>query len=224
MDKNQATGLILIFLLLMVYFQFFSGPTPVPPSPVTDPEVTTAPQALPSTETPTLLEHSETPEAQQLLSKYGIYAPAAQGKEQEVVIENDDLLIKISTKGANVKEVMLKKHLTYDKQPLVLIDAGSSKLSWKVPTTQGPVDLSDLFFKTNQTSIILTEGDSTGITFTANIGNGRSIIKTYGFKGTGYQLGANIRFKGFDPGFGNENLVIEWENRIKKLEKDLETS
>jgi len=168
MDKNQATGLILIFLLLMVYFQFFSGPTPVPPSPVTDSVVTTAPQALPSEETPTLLEQSETPETQQLSLKYGIYAPAAQGKEQEVVIENDDLLIKISTKGANVKEVMLKKHFTYDKRPLVLIDGSSSKISWKVPTTQGPVDLSDLFFKTNQTSIILTEGDSTGITFSEN--------------------------------------------------------
>ena len=224
MDKNQATGLILIFLLLMVYFQFFSEPTPVPPSPVTDSVITTAPQALPSEETPTVLEHSETPEAQQLSSKYGIYAPAAQGKEQEVVIENDDLLIKISTKGANVKEVMLKKHLTYDKRPLVLIDGRSSKISWKVPSPQGPVDLSDLFFKADQTSINLTEDDSASITFTANIGNGRSIIKTYNFQGTGYQLAAGIRFKGFDPSFGNENLVIEWENRIKKLEKDLETS
>jgi len=130
MDKNQATGLILIFLLLMVYFQFFSEPTPMPPSPVTDSVVTPAPQALPSEETPTVLEQSETPEAQQLSSKYGIYAPAAHGKEQEVVIENDDLLIKISTKGANVKEVMLKKHLTYDKQPLVLIDGSSTLVKY----------------------------------------------------------------------------------------------
>jgi len=109
----------------MVYFQFFTEPTAIPPSPVNDSVVTTVPQALPSTETPTVVEQAETQEAQQLLSKYGIYAPAAQGNEREVVIENEDLLIKISTKGANVKEVMLKKHFTYDKQRMRIGDCTS---------------------------------------------------------------------------------------------------
>ena len=48
-------------------------------------------------------------------------AEAIQEVEKEVVLENDDVIITLTSKGANVKEVQLKKHLTFDKSRCVKI-------------------------------------------------------------------------------------------------------
>jgi len=231
MDKNQIIGLTLIFLLLMVYFQFFAPePAPIPPEEKAKTEAPLpdqaredkSPPAKPST--PVIEEVPDSIKDTRAREKYGIFYPLAEGTEKTITVENEDIIIEFSTLGANVKKVILKKHATYDEKPLVLIDQESKDFSFQLPTLQKFVNLSELYFTTSTRDIEISNGDTIDISFRAQISPGKFIEKTYSLAGKGYQLPLKIKAKGLDQYFSKSNAEIIWHNRMKRFERDLETS
>ena len=91
MDRNQVTGLILISLMLILYFQFFA-PTPqqqeIPTEqPQAQTEITQAEPA--KAQVPQMAELiPDTVQSEQLQGKYGIFYPGATGKE-EITLSSD---------------------------------------------------------------------------------------------------------------------------------------
>src|SRR4051794_15517656 len=103
MDRNQVTGILLILLILTVYFQFFA-PTPTPPKKDTPAKTALAPK---STAPATL--SADTPANDSLTqaknrAAYGNFATAASGEEKDIILENKDLKVTLSTKGGRVKQ------------------------------------------------------------------------------------------------------------------------
>ncbi|MCF0206327.1 MAG: membrane protein insertase YidC, partial [Bacteroidales bacterium] len=55
-------------------------------------------------------------------NQYGVFANAAQGKNQFVVVENNKMIVKFLNRGGKIYSVELKDYKTFDQQPLVLFE------------------------------------------------------------------------------------------------------
>lgn len=214
MERNQIIGLVLIMTMLAVYGWLAPSPEPAKPTPTSQAKTTPSNPA------------ATTPAQRQLDSVsakaiYGDFSSAAQGTAKDIVVENEDLRVTFSTKGGNVKEVLLKKYKTYEQQPLYLIDDKSSKFSLELPTTKGNINLSDLYFTTTAANTTLTAGQSTKVSFRLALGANQYIDQTYTIQGSGYLIDYDVQLVGLDALVKNDPTRFVWQDKLKQFENDM---
>lgn len=212
MERNQIIGLALILTMLIAY-QILA------PQPET-------PKANPETKAKSSAVASATPAPRQLDSTtaktmYGDFASAAIGTAKDIVVETDDIRLTFSTKGGNVKEVLLKKYQTYTKAPLYLIDEQSSKFNLELPTNKGIVNLADLYFTTEAQSQTVAAGKSTKISFRLPMGSNQYVEQTYTLQGSGYLIDYDVQLVGLDGIVKNDPTRLVWQDKLKQLENDM---
>jgi YidC/Oxa1 family membrane protein insertase len=217
MDRNQATGLILMSILLLLYFSFFGGQTDVPQNDDTSTE-----QVEPSTtdeQTATTLNAVEQTER----LNPAIDAPAQltdtllvpQVAEEIIEIENENLKITFSSIGGKIKQVLLKDYVTYSKEPLILLDEQSSQTSLLANNVGRQVDLMLQPYQVNQSH----RTDTTILTFTMTNSTGGTFEQIYEIPAAGYIINYSIRSNDMDYLLGSD-LSFNWKNDLKGFEKD----
>ncbi len=221
MDKNTATGLILMSLLLIIYFQFFSPQVDEPAQ--TQPEQEQIDESLPIPAQiqpeQNLSAISDSAVSQENKFKYGIFSNGGTGESNITTIENEDGIFSFNSKGGVISRVHLKDFLTYYKKPLILIDENSSKYSLTLTGATNSVNLNELYYKTSKTK----RADTTYLTFTLDLEDGRQVKQIYAIPSSGFQIGYRIELKGLDA-FLQTDAIYRWENRMKNLEHDVEDS
>ncbi len=222
MDRNQITGLIMMLVLLTVYFQFFA---PEPPQP--DPNSVIPDSIVSDTNTESLItdvEPEPLPDSVQNLAlrgQFGDFASAASGTSSEITIENDQFILTFDTKGATVKKVQLKEHLTSEGDPVVLFDEGSSDISLLFNSNNNVISTSDLYFNTRASNRKLSGEETAEIVFSAKTANGGTLDFIYTAFGSGYQLGFEVQSKNIDALIDNTDFNFIWSSQLRKLEMDL---
>jgi YidC/Oxa1 family membrane protein insertase len=221
MDKNQVTGLILISLLLLGYFYFAQDMQPPPQQ--QEPQT----EALPTS--PTQAESGLKP-AENLATdsvtlamqqqEFGALAQVMTGVAEEVTLENDELVITFSTKGGAIKQVELKQYQTYDKKPLILFDEESSDMSLQVDLADRSVNLMELYFQNHH---ITNNGDTTQLEFSIDLGGGNEIHQYYQL-GKTFEMTYRLELAGLGSNDATAMAVLEWHDKIKRLERSLEQS
>jgi YidC/Oxa1 family membrane protein insertase len=148
--------------------------------------------------------------------------------EKIIKIETQDLNVHLSSKGATLKLVSLKKHKSYDDyqagldKPLTLFDENKSEISLKIPTTKGLLDLKTVSFDVAEGDLKIGEKETKEILFKAVLENGSTIEKKYIIKGTGYEIENSIKVSNVSGFFTNVASEYVWSSEIQKLENDLE--
>ncbi|MCA0234701.1 MAG: membrane protein insertase YidC [Bacteroidetes bacterium] len=212
MERNQIIGLALIMMMLVGY-QILA--------PQTEP-----PKTNPATQTKSSATAAVAPAPRQLDSVaakaiYGDFASAAIGTAKDIVVETDDVRLTFSTKGGNVKEVLLKKFKTYTNAPLYLIDEQSSKFNLELPTNKGTINLADLYFTTESSNQVITTGKSTKLAFRLPLGANQYVEQTYTIQGSGYLIDYDVQLVGLDGLVKNEPTRLVWQDKLKQLENDM---
>ncbi|SDM56943.1 YidC/Oxa1 family membrane protein insertase [Catalinimonas alkaloidigena] len=225
MDRNQLTGFVLIFAILLGYWFFFR------PQPVSSPPDERGTEQVLDSVADTPVAASEPDEALpdsvrevRNQQRYGSFANALQGQAREIVLENQDVKIALDTRGGRIKTVELKGYKTYQGQPLVLFDEQNAQLDLLLGTANGDINLADLYFQTDAPAqLTIAEGDSQQVTFTLPVAGG-TIRQTYSLAGQGYQIGYALQASGLDGVLRSENLVMDWRDRMPNMEKDIQQS
>ncbi|MEQ9286714.1 MAG: membrane protein insertase YidC [Cyclobacteriaceae bacterium] len=229
MDRNQIIGLVLMLVLMTVYFQFFS---PEMPEQVAENTPTEQATQSPGTSAPSV-DQGNTAEATQsndsLVAamnneKYGVFASFASGTENTFDIENEDLIATFSSKGGQIKKLVLKKHLTYEKKPLVLIDEKSSQLDIWLKSNYRPVNISDLYFTTRGKGGKVNATDTLKLSYRIDLDGNSYIEQQYAIPGNGYVIGYNVKFSGLDGIVDNEDIQLNWVDKMKVFEDNLKDS
>lgn len=221
MDKNQATGLILFAAVILVYSIFFASSPEVPPveelqqqteaqAPVNNTE--SQPEFLPDS----LLDV-------QRVAKYGVLAPLTLGEEKDVILENEQVKITLSTKGAQIKEVILKEYKSWSMEPLALLDEKSSKMSFALESSKGPLDISEFFFNSNLTEEVAEGVKTQVLTLTAATESGQ-IIQRFSLTDGSYEVKRSLEIDRFQGVFTGNTINFSWEDQVKAQEKDLAES
>jgi len=154
-DKNSLIGFVLMAVILIVFNTFFFPEIPQEQAPVTTPTeaVITETQFTETTVATPALSNSFISE--ELKTKYGVFASAANGTDEFQVIENDKLKITVANKGGRIVSVILKEYQTFDSLALDLFDADSSRFNLQF-TTGHNINTADLYFFAEQSSNTLS--------------------------------------------------------------------
>lgn len=206
MDRNSAIGLTLIALLLLAYFYFFS-PTPVPPD-------ATAPQKQIVIKGDSAVQKKSGEIDSATAQQYGNLANFMTGKESLSTVENDVLSLTFSN-HATFDKVNLKSYKTYRQQPLNLVSGGNNAFSLLADYQGKEVDLYSLTYETETTR----NGNTTFVTFTANLSTDAYLKHIYAVPAKGYVIGYRIESKGIT--LSGKNLAYGWVDYIPLQEKDI---
>jgi YidC/Oxa1 family membrane protein insertase len=218
MDRNQSIGLILMFGLLAAYFLWFSPEPPLPQEVVNNQEQTT-PTPSAATSTPVEDVSVAIPDSvmtQMNSQKFGIFSFAANAREVEKMMENEELKITFSSQGGRVKEVILKKHKDYLGNPLILVDGTKSKSEFIVDQAGKKINLSDLSFSPSTRTV----GDTTVLTYKLS-GEGFSIEQTYQIPSKGFEVGYNVKTSGLNSILSPTDIAFNWNHAINRAESNL---
>ena len=150
-----------------------------------------------------------------------LFRPFLQGDTNIISIENDLMIVKISSKGAQVVYAELKNYKTFLQEPLILTEGDDSRFNYQFMTTNMIVNSSDLFFSTNDKDVVVANKDSASVSFRIEIGEGQYLEHIYSLADNSYMLGFRIKMTGFDeiiPRTSNY-IDIQWEAGLRQLER-----
>lgn len=217
MERNQVIGLLLITLLMIGYFMYFGGQQPEKTGINADTVVVDKKTTTPIVQNEVVADSVSSAENQQ---KYGVMASAAKGEAKDIILENEDIKVILSTLGGSVKKVLLKKYFTDDKKPLFLVDSIHNSIDLITRINSKNVDLTELYF---QPSITTVEGKNV-VSFRLQVSPEKYVEQVYALGKDGYLVDYDIRFVGLDNVVDNAPLEYVWKANLPKVEYDLEQS
>ncbi|WP_400193959.1 membrane protein insertase YidC [Hymenobacter sp. B81] len=212
MDKNQATGLMLISAMLLAYLLFFA--------PKKEEQAAAEKPAKAAAAAPAAPAPLDSAARTRLL---GAFAAAAQGTAETVELRNQHLTVTFSTRGGRPEVVRLNEEKTFFEQPLYLLDKQSGAIDVQLPTQDGrKVKLADLYFRPSAVQPV-TVGGKQGkqVVFVAEVAPGQQIEQTYTLLDDSYQVGYNLKLMGLSSLVSAEPLTLNWLDRVRQTEKSI---
>lgn len=215
MDRDKLIGLTLISVILIFYTHFF---VPKPPPIQTQQQSSSASQGASSSSLAHLAKEPATTAAIQ----HEAFAQATQGTAQEVVLENKDLQVTLTSQGGRVKGVVLKNYQDHHQQPLVLLDEQSSAMGFQFTANNVEINTSELFFATTDNDQYV-EGTAVGqATFTLSLGPDQYIRQVFSLPSQGYELNHQWEIVGLETHVDQGAVDFVWHDLIKRMEKDIQ--
>ncbi len=216
-DKNYIIGFVLLFVMYGSYMYFYPA---TPPAEQTQEKVVSSDKQALKENTKSISTVAPL-DSSAAASRFGVLASAANGTASDVVLENKNLKVTLSTKGGRIKEVVLKNYRTYQdfstgaETPMKLIDEANSDFRLEVSTNTGIVDFSNLYFTAS-------EANANSALLVIDLGNGSVIKQKYSLPEEGFALDYELGFDGTDQFIKKEPVRFYWENKLKVLENDLD--
>ncbi|MWV54476.1 membrane protein insertase YidC [Chlorobium phaeovibrioides] len=215
MDRNSVTGLALIALIMIVWLQFMS--------PDKKPVIRESAKKAASVEQ---VNVPLKPAPVSASDAFGAFASAANGKARKMVVENDLFRATISSKGATLTSLILKKHLDGALQPVQLVsNRADGALSLLFLTREGrKIDTRDLYFTGGSVDTLhtITGKESYSVRYRLNVSKNRNILITYSFTGDSYRVGYDVQLNGFSSALAGNEYQLQWDGGLGYTEKNRE--
>lgn len=159
---------------------------------------------------------------EQYATDLGGFAASAVGEEKFVTIENQNLRIRISSKGGQVYSAELKEYKTWDKKPLILFDNEDSKFNLKFYADNKPIFTEDLYFVLQYNEEHIDASSSAqSLTMRLNAGENRWIDFVYSLEPESFKLGFEIKLNNMNEVFGRNTpyMDLDWSYPLKQQER-----
>ncbi|MDR2117959.1 MAG: membrane protein insertase YidC [Tannerellaceae bacterium] len=227
MDKNTVIGFVLIGLVLFL-FTWLNKPTPeqLEARRLQD-SIAYVEQArqlqeaqrqdtsrTPAAGTDEILSEQEKLEERE--KNFGVFAASMDGTEEYAVLENEQLEIRISTKGGRVSYARLKNYATHDSLPLVLFDGEESSFNLTLVTaTNRIVSTGDLYFAP------VKGDDPRTVSMRLYAGEESYLDFIYTLDENGYTLHYTIAGQGLNGVLAPSTNAVDltWEQLVRQQEK-----
>ena len=231
MDRTSIIGIVLI-MILFVTWQVVTAPTAdeiETEQRYQDSLAALSEQELRADNDPVVTPEggngADSLQQEQYRTRFGAFAPAAAGTDEEVVVENDLIKLTFSTKGGTIRRAELKEYAKVVEQddneevrlPLLLLNDEANKFEYIIPTNgvsgEG-VRSSDLYFQPT------VEGST--VILRAPVDGGGYLEQRYSLKDGTYLVDYDVRFEGLNTVMANNNGTVKlyWENHLDKIEKN----
>jgi YidC/Oxa1 family membrane protein insertase len=160
------------------------------------------------------------------VSLYKDFAPSATGKAEVVTLENENIKVYISTKGAKVEKVELKNYKRYHNraEPLVLFDKDSTSqyLQFEAYANNIKLTTDSFYFKPSSLSERVAGDGTKSIVLKLATSKPESYIEyTYSLKGNDYMLDYDVNFVGMQNIISSKSnkVIMHWSQAMPTQEK-----
>ncbi|HHE31508.1 MAG TPA: YidC/Oxa1 family membrane protein insertase, partial [Chlorobaculum parvum] len=216
MDRNSVIGFSLIAVIMIVWLQFMK--------PEQKAKLDTAQPAREMVHKDSTASAPPPVAPEASAETLGSFAKASTGTEKIITIDNDLFTAKLSSKGATLKSMVLKKHLDVNGKPFDLIsDKAKGALSMLFLSNDGKrIDTRDLYFRSldTKTSETVTGKQKLSVSFVLNVDASRSIEATYTFTGDSYVIDYDLSLKGFGSTLAGNEYQLDWDGGLVYSEKN----
>ncbi|MFD0749354.1 membrane protein insertase YidC [Mucilaginibacter calamicampi] len=138
------------------------------------------------------------------------------GGEQLITLENKDIRLKISTRGARVYSAELKNFKTFDKKPLILFDGTDNKFGTTLTVGSTIVNTNERYF-----GQVYTDGSNT-VALRLSYSPTQYIDYVYTLPEEGYKVAFTVKPVGLDGVVANsDKFNLNWESNVRKQEMDM---
>ncbi len=168
--------------------------------------------------------------AAQANERYGIFSTAANGIDEEFIIENEKFKAAVHSKGGQLKWLELKEYKSYapegeEKGPLMLFDE-RSEMNFRFSTMSGRViDTRELYLQPTSSSISVSGDQKSQFTMRlATDDPGQYIDLTYGLTGDSYEIDMSIDMVGLkdEVDLQRSDLMMHWSMTGLFKEKNID--
>ena len=141
-------------------------------------------------------------------------------KFEDVYIDNEDLSLKIDSKGGMISKALLKKFNDYKGDSLYLFKNGNHNFSIKFITNEGKkVDTKNLFFSPK----IVTSSEETKVTMSLKLSDKKFLNFEYIIPDKGYMIDFSIKSFGFNNIVNDqEQVLLNWDLKAFRLAKSVD--
>ncbi|MFA6438663.1 MAG: membrane protein insertase YidC [Bacteriovoracaceae bacterium] len=225
MGRQETIGFVLIAAVLMAWMYFTSPqrqPQQIANTAATETTTVVKQQQPRSEETIAPQQKIEQNTSARPTDAYGKYFSGTDtGREQTFIVETENYIAELSTKGGAIKQWTLKKHKTWDSHPVQLVNDSRGDFSLLFTTTDGRMINTKNHYFTAQIpaggKMVLTGDQQYTIQFTLNASEGK-LVKKLTFKNQKYDFDADFAFEGMQNVIANYEYQILWENGVKYTE------
>ena len=129
--------------------------------------------------------------------------------DDETIIENDILRLKVNNKGGFISEVKLKDFVNHDSIPIYLVKDGNSVFNINFGTTDNRIlNTKDLYFQPTMTK----NGDNQVLAMKLKVSESRYLEYRYELKPNDYMLGFSVRTQGLDNIINSsQEINLDWQ-------------
>ena len=140
--------------------------------------------------------------------------------QNDVIIENDDLILKFSSKGGQLVEALLKNFSDYKGDPLYLIKDGNQNINLNFSTSLGKlVNTSDYNFK----STVKNSSESTTLNMILLVSENQFLNFEYVIPRKGFMMDFSIISSGFKNIVDNKkSIYLNWDLKAFRQAKSAE--
>ncbi|NTV25981.1 MAG: membrane protein insertase YidC [Chlorobiaceae bacterium] len=213
MDRNSVIGFALIAAIMIVWLQFMK------PQQKAELETTAARKEL-----AVKSDAGAAAPAAILPDSLGAFGRATAGPEKLVTVENDLMKATISSKGATLKSLVLKRHLNGQRKPFDLVSAhDKGALSMLFLSSDGKrIDTRDLNFRSLSVDSVMTVTGNRqiAVSYVLDVDPSRSMQVTYTFTGDSYSIGYDLKLTGFGSTMAGNQYQLAWDGGMTYSEKD----
>jgi YidC/Oxa1 family membrane protein insertase len=204
-DRNQIIGFVLIGLIMLWFAWWSTNNAPQKPA---QQEKTTSEQ--PANATPTLPTAAEALDSLQQTTT-DTSAVGAVVTDSTFVLENDRIRMAISSKGALITKVFLKKFQTWDSLPLNLIDSNQI-MAFRAGDEASSIAL-------NYTGTVQTTAAGQTLVLQSVESNKPKFKLTYALPAESYLVQLNVEATGLTK--TSNHLFIDWQLDALRTEKSV---
>lgn len=219
-DLNSFIGMLLLGAILLWYF---NSQTPeVEPEQTNTEVVKDSVQPTNNTTSTTPTFENDSLKRASIQNKLGAFAQSAiSGTEGETVIENELLKLKVSNKGGQITEALIKGYKTYDSLPLYMIKDKNASFNINFGTTDNRIlNTKDLFFEPSLTK----NGENQVLSMKLKVSETQFLEYRYEMKPDNYMVGFAVRTQGLGTVINSSNPInLDWTLKGYRHEKSLRT-
>lgn len=218
MDKNTITGLVLIAVVL-IGFSWYN----------TSQEQSLQQQNAPTEQTTQQIQeqkakvHKEQQQIKQpiaIADSSDIFYSSTKGSEQDIVLKNNKVQIKISTKGGCISEVRLKEYKSYKdfeakrNKDLLLYTLKDAALSLLLDAKENTFDFSNYYFTPQ-------EATDSSVTLRITATDGAFVDFEYKLLPDNYLLNFSVKTGGMRKHLlaSTKSLQVVWRDKVAQHEK-----
>ena len=141
-------------------------------------------------------------------------------KFDDVVVENDDLILKFSSKGGLLTEALLKNFTDYKGDPLYMIKDGNQNINLNFYSVNGQlINTSNYHFQ----PVVNKNYDGTTLSMILSISENQFLNFEYTLPKNGFMMNFSIKSSGFSNVIDNQRSIqLNWDLKALRQAKSIE--